>query len=136
MEQSKEFKVTMNPGEALLIVAMSGHFCFEHLEEIQCIGRKIKEFSATKFVVIDMSEVIDVESKMIFSFAKIQKEIRDSGIHLRVCSLQTKLKRKLVERGIVREPEVHDSLNAAVKSLIAKQKHERSGGQGNHQIAA
>ncbi len=138
MEQTKEFKVTINRGDALLMVTMSGHFCFEHLEEIQSIGRQIKNFSETKFVVIDMSEVVDVESKMIFSFAKIQKEIRDSGIHLRVCALHLKLKRKLIERGIVRENEVHDSLTGAVKSLMAKQKVERKGGgdQGNDPIAA
>lgn len=115
----------MDEGHALLIVRIGGHFCGEHIEEIQSIAKRIKENPKTKFVVLDMSETIDIESKVIFSFAKIQKEIRDYGLQIRVCSLHSKLKRRLIERGIVRENEIHDSLTLAVKSLITKQKDEK-----------
>ncbi len=112
----------MNDGQSLLIIGLSGHFCIEHIDKIQDITRQIKLLSQVRYVVIDMSETADVESNMNFSLAKIQKEIREMGLHLRVCSLQSKLKKKLVERGIIRENELFENLSLAVKSLLARQK--------------
>ena len=122
---SKEFEFTMAENQTLLIVTLSGYFCIQHLTEIQSISKKIAAYTNTKFVAIDMTKVVDVESNMIFSFAKIQKEVRDRGLQLRVFGTPQKLKRKLFERGAIREGESSDNVAQAIKSLFKEPKPVR-----------
>ncbi len=114
----KEFKCAIADDQSLVVVTLSGNFCIEHLTEIQSISKQILKLPDIKFVVIDMSRVTDVASNMIFSFAKIQKDVRVKAIQLRIYGTQPKLLKKLLDRGVVRENESCETLSVAVRSLL------------------
>ncbi len=120
-----EFSISMTDNQPVLIITLSGPFSFEYLNEIQALNSKISTLDQVKFVVFDLSKLSLVESKMTFSFARIQKEVRDRGFQLRICGTPTKLKEKLLDKGVLRENELFANLTDAVKSLLDRQIGER-----------
>ena len=116
----KRFSFTLSEGNAVLILKMNGNFSFDFLTEIQTISKELPKFNSSKFMVLDLTELVDVETKMIFTFAKIQQDVRRLGLQLRVCALSPKLEKKLYERGVIRDGEIYQSLTLAIRSLLSK----------------
>ena len=116
-----KLSISMTDNQPVLIITLSGPFSFEYLSEIQALNSKISTLDQVNFVVFELSKLSLVESKMTFSFARIQKEVRDKDFQLRVCGTPTKLKEKLLEKGVLREGELFANLTDAVKSLLGRQ---------------
>ncbi len=123
--KSNSFQIKLSDNQPLLIVSLVGTFSIAHLIEIQNLAARISELDEVKFVILDTTELVEVDSNMIFSYAKIQQSIRGLGHELRICGTSAKLKKKLFERGVLRENEACDNLAIAIKSLLNSPKFER-----------
>ena len=134
MEAKKEisnFDFNIVDGQALIILNLVGSIDFDKIEKFRSIVKAVSEYKTAKFVIIDMTKVDGVDSKMIFDFARMQKEIRDMKIPLRICSIKSNLKKKLYDRGVIRDSEISENLTIAVRSLLAKIRDERKNGRGD-----
>ncbi len=134
MEANKEisdFDFNFVDGQALIILNLVGNIEFDKIEKFRSIVKAVSEYKTAKFVIIDMTKVDGVDSKMIFDFAKMQKEIRDMKLQLRICSIKSNLKKKLYDRGVLRDSEISENLTVAVRSLLAKIRDERKNGRGD-----
>ena len=134
MEVNKEisdFDFNFIDGQALIILNLVGNIEFDKIEKFRAIVKAVSEYKMAKFVIIDMTKVDGVDSKMIFDFAKMQKEIRDMKLQLRICSIKSNLKKKLYDRGVLRDSEISENLTISVRSLLAKIRDERKNGRGD-----
>ncbi len=130
-QEITDFKYSITDGQALVLLNLSGTIDFAFIDEFRSLSKKIAEYKTAKFVIIDMTKVDAVDSKMIFAFARLQKDIRDMKLQLRICSIKNNLKKKLYDRGVIRESETTDNLTVAVRSLLAKIREERKNGRGD-----
>jgi anti-anti-sigma factor len=130
-KDTSEFDFNIIDGQALVIVNLVGNIEFESIEKFRSIAKAVAEYKSAKFVILDMTKVDVVDSKMIFDFARMQKEIRDMKFQLRICSIKSALKKKLYDRGVIRDVEISENLTIAVRSLLAKIRDERKNGRGD-----
>lgn len=126
-----DFDFNFVDGQALIILNLVGNIEFDKSEKFRSIVKAVSEYKTAKFVIIDMTKVDGVDSKMIFDFAKMQKEIRDMKLQLRICSIKSNLRKKLYDRGVLRDSEISENLTIAVRSLLAKIRDERKNGRGD-----
>src|SRR5262245_30777966 len=88
----------------------------------EALDRCVKELleAAPKAVALNMKAVANIKSEAYRSFAQLGKGLRTARVPYRFAALDPRLKQFLIQDGLLAHAEAKDSLEAALKELVAE----------------
>ncbi len=113
----KSFTYSFNQQKHTLVVTLDGDLHSDVMPALEALKVEILGKKEIRQVVLYFKEVTIISTDAISILALMQREIRAMPAELRLCSLEDKIKERLVRMGVVRGLELTDDLRSALLSL-------------------
>lgn len=113
-KQSLEYFISEK--DPYVVVAFIGQFTKTSAPIIERCMQEIHETKAP-YVILSFRDVSGFEYPAGAALVRLEKEVRDAQRKLRLASVRPDLKNLLIERGVVREPELSNNLAVAIQSF-------------------
>lgn len=126
MSQVEKFNYLLSKNGPITLLAFSGALTLESCADFDhCINQVFSD-SATRFIVIDMSHVLNITMDLIPAFVQFQKTARNKNQEIRLCGIGPDLKEKLLKLGVIRHRELSGTMKEGLSLVvsIAKQGNE------------
>ena len=114
----KDLKYTLSAKDTFLVISFSGKMTRAAASELEaCLGEV--QNRSEENVVLNFSEVAQIDRPLIPSLVKLQKAIRDRNktTLIRICHLKNDLGAMLVDTGAIRRDELKSNLEEALFSF-------------------
>jgi anti-anti-sigma regulatory factor len=105
-----------------LIVSLIGRL---GRKDVQILENCIQELekSKAKWIVINFRDVSpEIDEPMFSELVNMQKKVRAKPAALKLCSLHPELKKRLTDRGVIRQEETNNNLTEALLALNGLEK--------------
>lgn len=102
-----------------MVVSLSGYLIEENLEDFQKCVVEV-ESSSVEWIIIDLSNVCDIDRAFVPALTHFQKNIRERHIGIRVSGTSPEHLEYLRKYGILRESELTPDLRTALRSLLTQ----------------
>ncbi|MEK2690779.1 STAS domain-containing protein [Bdellovibrio sp. GT3] len=118
MEDQKSFNYSISHKNRMLVVSFTGEEMTPGVvPALEACRQEILSKEEVRQVVFYFQNIDRISTEALASFAQLQRDIRAKPADLRLCSMKSPLREKLLRMGIVRGLEVADDLKAALLSF-------------------
>lgn len=114
----EKFSYFFNSKKHILVVSFTGIAKKADLECFQHCSSEILKTQATN-IIINLAGVKDFSNDVFLAFGQMQKTARENGKNIFICAISTPLRLALLERGIIRAPEIMPSLIEVLQKIIS-----------------
>ncbi len=114
--QQQEFQYLVSSKGPVIVVTFVGELKSNCLEKLEACQSEVLNHESAKYFLLYMRDVPNITADVNIFFTQFQKNIRSKG-HLRLCSVAPVLREKLTKLGIIRNLEVVNNLQIALKEI-------------------
>ncbi len=115
--EKHEFHYLISSKGPVVIVTFVGELKNNCSEKLETCQREILAIESAKYFILYLRDLPNISGDVITTFTQFQKNIRNKG-QLRLSSLNPILRDKLTKLGIVRNSEIVDNLQVALKGIL------------------
>lgn len=113
------FTFSLVAKDRIAVVTLQGVLDRAGAPELQRCTTELVE-SAPVAVVLSFQGVTNIKPEAYRAFAQLAKALKTARIHYRFACVERGIKQTLITDGLLSHPEAKDSLEAALKELVAE----------------
>lgn len=109
-----KFRYFLSKNDMKVVIFFSGVLDHSLRQQLQEYNDSIQTYLDAEAVILDFSEIGDVNAAAYRTLIELQNIVRNRGIELRICGLPEKIQRRLIAKDVVQDVNIASDLKAAL----------------------